>query len=1367
MQENAAADVTGGLVAGRYVLEKRIGQGGMALVYQALDNASGRRIALKQLRPNGSDRQTQRNRELFEHEFHTLAQLAHPRIVSVLDYGIDGDAAYYTMELLDGGDLFEQSPMPWQRACAVARDICSALSLVHSRRLVFRDVSPRNIRCTGDTNAKLLDFGALAPMGSSRVAVCTPTVAAPEVAHWQALDARSDLYALGATLYYTLTGHNAYPARTFADLDSLWTDPEPLRPPSRYTKDIPKALDVLVMDLLQLDPHLRPASAAEVSQRLAAIAGLHTDEHLLSSQAYLTTPILVGRNGQLATVRRRLRRLMRHDKGAAVLVSGPAGSGRSRFLDACGLEAKLGGVTVLRASPADASEGSYAVARALVSQLREVLPEQVAEIVERHRDTLSGLLPGVVDEAPSDSAAPAKDDVRAHGQAALRSFFVDVANRKPLLVEVDDVEQFDADSRALIALLAHESRRRPLLVLAAMDSEAPVATDAARLLVDAAKGVALGPLDADQTHALLVSIFGDVPHLASLVRRMDALAAGNPKDLMRLAQHLVDRGVLRFSGGTWTLPDRIDDTELPATMALALSATAGTLDADARSLSEAMAQCPDQRFSPEECLALTAHGERARLFRSLDELVAKDILLSTPDGYALASKVWVGPLQGTGEPAMHLRLAQVFEGRGDGMRAARHFFRAGRESEGIDALVQFSEASNRKTDSNSEAYIELLSTLPEDWQKIFDTGIRLCREQGRPATDVFKLQRRAGGILGQCTAQSNGLLAKTAHSFARAAGLDIYASLDESLDPGARVQQAFMGAGKRYYETPEQERFLDPMAAIQELARMLVACAGNAARTLDVEEWEQLPSIAPLTSLSPAVALVNGLLSGFGARLSGRFELACDIYQALLKKLEAAEGTGLDGPYIDSMRGAFTAMMGIMHAALGLPSAQEWADKVANDRFDHGSALAIRMLDRLWQGDVVEAGSLARQWELWRLEQPRQQAGEVLTLLWEMQAHAASDDLTRTSQSLESIEQVAHKIASWQPIADWARGEYERIRGDSDAALAALDRALTHMRPGHHQVWALAAGARLKVLCNQERYAEARAQGEADLAAAEAARLGYVVSYVRMPLAFAVAKLGDAEAAWEHIRAVLETFEALGTRGLNLGLAHEAAARVAAALEDTEAFDHHAQLCSASFHAHPNPALAAKYRRLVHLARRSLPPGSRTEIGLDSVSALKSELQTVLAGCSTANERLRGGLELIVREAGARNGFLYGLVDGRAHFYTQTGEQSLSPELEEAAKTFLEQELQEDYSTTADITDGSAEDRLGSVIGNPTTQDGTEICYRPVMLGHRSAEGFLVTGLVVLELDCRDRMRPTSEIAVLFSRLMVAKGDLEPHIVTS
>jgi serine/threonine-protein kinase len=217
-----------------YAVRGELGRGGMARVYHVVDERSGRELALKQLCLT-----TEHKPELapmFEREFHTLAQLRHPSVIEVYDYGIAQDGPYYTMQLLDGGDLRGQSPLPWRQACELLFDVCSSLALLHSRRLVHRDVTPRNVRCTRSGSAKLIDFGAMVPMGRAAQVVGTPGFIAPEVLQRGAIDGRTDLYSLGATFYFVLTGKVPFSARRLSDMITAWRAPPPA--PSLLCADV-------------------------------------------------------------------------------------------------------------------------------------------------------------------------------------------------------------------------------------------------------------------------------------------------------------------------------------------------------------------------------------------------------------------------------------------------------------------------------------------------------------------------------------------------------------------------------------------------------------------------------------------------------------------------------------------------------------------------------------------------------------------------------------------------------------------------------------------------------------------------------------------------------------------------------------------------------------------------------------------------------------------------------------------------------------------------------------------------------------------------------------------------------------------------
>lgn len=194
-------------IAGRYLIESTLGEGGAASVFRVRDRLTGKRVALKRLSLS-DNRHRERLLGLFEREYHTLAQLAHPAVIRVFDYGVDETGPHYTMEILDGQDLRALAPVPYRDACAFAYDIASALSLLHSRKLVHRDVTSRNVIVTAG-RAKLIDFGALLPMGSSEDIVGTPLYMAPEVVLMQAIDGRTDLYSLGVVLYHALTGRRS------------------------------------------------------------------------------------------------------------------------------------------------------------------------------------------------------------------------------------------------------------------------------------------------------------------------------------------------------------------------------------------------------------------------------------------------------------------------------------------------------------------------------------------------------------------------------------------------------------------------------------------------------------------------------------------------------------------------------------------------------------------------------------------------------------------------------------------------------------------------------------------------------------------------------------------------------------------------------------------------------------------------------------------------------------------------------------------------------------------------------------------------------------------------------------------------------
>src|SRR5262249_39571057 len=143
--DSVAADSGARVLGGSYLVLEELGRGGMGVVYRVRDLRSNKELALKQLLVASNPALAVTTAALFEREFYALAQLAHPRVIEVYDYTVDPAGPFYTMELLDGGDLQGSAPLEPQRACALMLDVCSSLALLHARRLVHRDISPRNV----------------------------------------------------------------------------------------------------------------------------------------------------------------------------------------------------------------------------------------------------------------------------------------------------------------------------------------------------------------------------------------------------------------------------------------------------------------------------------------------------------------------------------------------------------------------------------------------------------------------------------------------------------------------------------------------------------------------------------------------------------------------------------------------------------------------------------------------------------------------------------------------------------------------------------------------------------------------------------------------------------------------------------------------------------------------------------------------------------------------------------------------------------------------------------------------------------------------------------------------------------------------
>ena len=271
----------GQLLNERYQLDAELGRGGMGVIYRARDTLLERDVAVKLLSGPAPSTEAAPNpalategRARLLHEARATARLNHPNIISLHDAGETGKDLFIVMEVVEGHTLHDHGPMDLDGIIACGSQICAGLEHAHSQGIIHRDLKPENVMILPDGTAKIMDFG-LAHSGASRLstegtAMGTVFYIAPEQVLGGEVDHRADLYSLGVLLYELAAGQLPFTGDDPVSIlgQHLHT---PVIPPRSHNQEIPASLDALIVELLSKQPGDRPASAAEVQQRLEQV----------------------------------------------------------------------------------------------------------------------------------------------------------------------------------------------------------------------------------------------------------------------------------------------------------------------------------------------------------------------------------------------------------------------------------------------------------------------------------------------------------------------------------------------------------------------------------------------------------------------------------------------------------------------------------------------------------------------------------------------------------------------------------------------------------------------------------------------------------------------------------------------------------------------------------------------------------------------------------------------------------------------------------------------------------------------------------------------------------------------------------------
>ncbi|MGI6205984.1 MAG: Stk1 family PASTA domain-containing Ser/Thr kinase [Anaerovoracaceae bacterium] len=269
------------VLAGRYVLLEKKGDGGMAVVYKGKDRMLNRYVAIKILKPEFI--KDPKFIENFRRESQAAARLSDPNIVSVYDVGRESNIYYIVMELLEGnslGDLIkDEAPLSEERTIDIARQVASGLSAAHKKKIIHRDIKPHNILMTEDGIPKIADFGIAKAVNGATIVNSSTTVMgsvhylSPEQAKGGYVDARTDIYSLGIVMYEMLTGRVPFDGDNAVSIAMMHINKD-VPAPSAVNPSVSHAMDEIVTKAAARSPEQRYASADELIEALdAARAG--------------------------------------------------------------------------------------------------------------------------------------------------------------------------------------------------------------------------------------------------------------------------------------------------------------------------------------------------------------------------------------------------------------------------------------------------------------------------------------------------------------------------------------------------------------------------------------------------------------------------------------------------------------------------------------------------------------------------------------------------------------------------------------------------------------------------------------------------------------------------------------------------------------------------------------------------------------------------------------------------------------------------------------------------------------------------------------------------------------------------------------
>jgi class 3 adenylate cyclase len=706
----------GSFGGGRYEVKEFLGEGAKKRVYLAHDTRLGRDVAIAVIKIEGMD---EAGLSRVRREARAMGRLGdHPNVVTIYDIGDEAGTPFIVGQHMPGGsvaDLLERSSghrIGVNEALQIAEQICRALEHAHSHGVVHRDVKPGNVWLAADGSAKLGDFGLAVAPDRSRLTVegmMVGTVAymAPEQAVGREVDSRVDLYALGAMLYEMVAGRPPFLGDDAVTIISQHINTAPVAP-SWHNHEVPRALETLILRLLEKAPEGRPPSATQVRETLEAIgaAGPATSERIAVEEQNpldrLAGGVFVGREKEISELRSGLDDAL-SGKARLVMLVGEPGIGKTFTAEELATYARVRGAQVLwgRCYEGEGAPAYWPWVQIIRSFVHDRDPQQLISTMGTGAADIAQVVSEVRERLPGLPQPPSLEPEQARFRLfdSIATFLQNASMSQPLVLVLDDLHWADKPSLLLMQFFAREVRNaRVLLVGTYRDVELGRQHPLSQMLGELAReqlvtrillrGLAIEDI------GRFVEMTAGRPAGQELIEALYAETEGNPFFINEIVRLLVAEG-------------RLDAAPAAHELGVIPQSVREVIGRRLDMLSE---QCDDAlgvasvigREFGLELLAALVEASSDELGDLIDEAVAARVLVEVPGPSAryqfphhLVRQTLYEELTATRRARLHRRIGEALEalhaGRTHGHlpELAHHFGEAARAGSDIDKAVDY------------------------------------------------------------------------------------------------------------------------------------------------------------------------------------------------------------------------------------------------------------------------------------------------------------------------------------------------------------------------------------------------------------------------------------------------------------------------------------------------------------------------------------------------------------------------------------------------------------------------------------------------------------------------------------------------------